>query len=443
MNHDHRTDPKLFYKPDFQCFFLTQMEKTLKIRLMKNIPREVVKRELVKNIQQALGRGKSVLLLGPRQTGKTTLITQEIQPDISYSFARASTRQRYEQNPALLEYELEEQLKAYSKPPLIFIDEVQKIPRVMDIAQHLIDNRLAQFILTGSSARKLKTGKELNLLPGRVVALTLSPFLYNELSEKPSLNDILLYGTLPGIITETDATIRETDLYSYVTTYLEEEIRAEALVRNIGNFSRFLEIAAGEAGKQLNFTRLSQDIGISDTTVANYYQVLEDCLILLRIDPITHSQTKRRLIKSPKYLFFDLGIRRACANEGIRLPQKTLADLFEHYVGNELVYQAHLISPQIKIKYWRDTAGPEIDFILDVAHHYIPVEVKWSERPTIFDAKHIIKFMDEYAGVEQAYVICRTPQAYKITKNIMAIPWQSIAGVFNGLFETSPLSRLS
>lgn len=389
-----------------------------------------IKREIAANLTQALKRQKSVLLLGARQTGKTTLINHQIKPDISHSFARVATRQRYEQNPALLESELEEQIKKYDKPPIIFIDEVQKIPRVMDIAQHLIDDKLAQFILTGSSARKLKTGKELNLLPGRVVALTMSPLLYDELPEpKPALENILLYGMLPGIILEPDMRMKDTDLYSYVTTYLEEEIRAEAMVRNLGSFSRFIEIAAGESGKQLNFTRLSQDIGIADTTIANYYQILEDCLITLRIDPIDHSTTKRRLIKAPKYLFFDMGVRRACANEGVKLSQKMLADLFEQYIGTELVYHGLLASPDIKVKYWRDSAGPEIDYIIDQSHEYTPIEVKWTDKPNLSDAKHIKKFIEEY-HVKQAYIICRTPHRYKIEEKIIALPWQEIGAIF-------------
>lgn len=387
-------------------------------------------RKTASHIIHALDRGKSILLLGARQTGKTTLVNHQIKPDIVYSFARAATRQRYEQNPALLESELEEQIKKYPKAPIIFVDEVQKIPRVMDVAQHLIDSKLAQFILTGSSARKLKTRKDLNLLPGRVVSLTMTPLLYDEFPEpKPTLENILLYGSLPGIILESDPKIRDIDLYSYVTTYLEEEIRAEALVRNIGHFSRFLEIAAGESGKQLNFTRLSQDIGISDTTIANYYQVLEDCLITLRIDPIDYSTTKRRLIKSPKYLFFDLGVRRACANEGVKLSQKILADLFEQYIGIELVYQSHLLSPDIKIKYWRDSAGPEIDYVLDQAHDYTPIEVKWTDKPNLSDARHIKKFMEEHS-VKLAYIICRTPYRYKILENVIALPWQEISSIF-------------
>ncbi len=388
-------------------------------------------RLITTNIKQTLARGKSILLLGPRQTGKTTLIEHEIKPDITYSFAQLTTKQRYEQNPALLEKELEEKINDFPSPPLVFIDEVQKIPAIMDSVQYLIDKKLAQFILSGSSARKLKHGHAVNLLPGRVTAMAMHPLLYQEISPflTPKIEEILLYGTLPNIITEQKSTDKESDLYSYVTTYLEEEIRAEALVRNMGSFSRFLEVAAGESGKQINFTRMSQDIGVADTTLANYYQILEDCLIVLRIDPIIKSTTKRRLIKSPKYLFFDLGVRRACANEGIRLPQKTLGDLFEHYAGIELLYSSQLISPHIKIRYWRDSAGPEIDYVLEIENQYVPIEVKWTDAPDEHDARHLKKFMDEYPNSAVGYIICRTPQRYKVMDNIIAIPWQEISTI--------------
>ncbi len=392
-----------------------------------------VSRIIESNIKTALARGKSVLLLGARQTGKTTVIQTQIKPDLSYSFAKAHTRLRYEANVELFEKELEAKIKTYSQKPLIFIDEVQKIPQVMDIIQVFIDEGAAQFILSGSSARKLKHGKNINLLPGRVVSLSMSPLVYNEMfTINPPLEDILLYGTLPGIISGTDHAYRETDLYSYVTTYLEDEIRAEAAVRNIGHFTRFLEVAAGEAGKVQNFSRISQDIGIAHSTVANYYQLLEDCLIVHRIDPLTESQTKRRLIKSPKYLFFDLGIRRACANEGVRLPQAHLGYLFEHYVGNELISLSQFISPQIKLRHWQDAAGPEVDYVIDYAHHYAPIEVKWTDKPGKSDARHLKKFIEEYP-TQQAYIICRTPQAYQVDDNITAVPWQNIQSILESL----------
>lgn len=390
-------------------------------------------RLIEQSLAHHLERGKSILLLGPRQTGKTTLIEQCIRPDISYSFVQASVRQRYEKNPELLERELQERIQQHTGIPIVFIDEVQKIPRVMDVAQYFIDRKQARFILTGSSARKLRRGSELNLLPGRVVVMTMPPFVYEELpSPAPNLEELLIYGTLPHIVTEEDPRDRETDLYSYVTTYLEQEVRAEALVRNVGNFARFLEIAAGEAGRQLNFTRLSQDIGVADTTIAHYFQILEDCLITLRIDPITNTQTKRRLIKSPKYLFFDLGIRRACAKEGIGLPQRVLTDLFEHFVGNQLVYLSRLYAPNSHIRYWRDVAGPEIDYVIDMADQYIPIEVKWSDKPTLSDARHLMKFIQEYSDhATQAYIVCRTPYRYKLADNVTVISWKEIKSVFD------------
>lgn len=391
---------------------------------------QFIPRMLESNIHNPLNRGKSVLLLGARQTGKTTLITQKLQPDLSYSFAKASTRQRYEADPVLLEKELEQFCKKQTTRPLIFIDEVQKIPRIMDVIQVLIDEHQAQFILSGSSARKLKHGKEINLLPGRIVSLTMTPLLYNEIPiPKPELSELLLYGSLPNIINESNHQNRETDLHSYVPTYLEDEIRAEAAVRNIGSFTRFLEVAAGEAGTTHNFSRISQDIGVSDNTIANYYQLLEDCLITHRIDPIVNHQTKRRLIKSPKYIFFDLGVRRACANEGIRLPQKHLGHLFEHFVGNELYNYIQTLSPQIKLRYWKDSAGPEVDYVLDYAQHYIPIEVKLTDKPGKHDARHLKKFQSIYP-VKKAYIVCQTPHPYLIDKNILALPWQAISEIF-------------
>lgn len=385
-----------------------------------------IRRQIEKNLKQALARGKSVLLLGPRQTGKTTLIEQQIKPDIKLSFAKAATRLRYERNLVLFEQELESKIASVGSKAIIFIDEIQKIPQALDIIQNIVDEQKIRFVLTGSSARKLKHSSHVNLLPGRVVALSMPTLTYDELpNPKPTIEMLLLYGTLPNIYTEQDSQAKEIDLNSYVSTYLEEEIRAEAIVRNVGSFARFLEIAAGESGKQLNFTRISQDVGVADTTIASYYQILEDCLLVYRIDPIIKSSSKRRLLKSPKYLFFDLGIRRACANEGVRLPQQTMAHLFEHYIGTELMRTIQLQLPQAKLRYWRDSAGPEVDFILEINKQYIPIEVKWSDKPNIKDARHIEKFMQEY-NCKQGYIVCRSPNKYRLNDSIRVIPWQDL-----------------
>jgi len=393
---------------------------------MKFIPRLIAK-----PIKDALRRGKSILLLGPRQTGKTTLIESEIKPDLTYTLVSASTRQRYEKNPVLFESELLAEIERFPKPPIIYIDEVQKIPRIMDTVQQIIDKKLAQFILTGSSARKLKHGAEINLLPGRVVSFTMPPFVPEEIrSLDLKLNDFLIYGSLPGIILERDKKSREIDLYSYVTTYLEDEIRSEAAVRNVGSFARFLEIAAAEAGKQINFTRISQDVGVADTTIANYFQILEDCLIATRIDPIFKSASKRKLTKSAKYLFFDLGVRRLAARESVSMPTKILGEWFEHFVGNLLVNYSHLTLNRWQVKYWKDLAGPEIDFVLTSGDELIPIEVKYTDKPNLDDARHLKKFLEEYSAAQHAYVICRVPKRLKLSGNITALPWQDIHTLF-------------
>lgn len=382
-----------------------------------------IRRKIAGNILDVLKRGKSVLLLGARQTGKTTMINKEIVPDIIYSFVDPEVRIRYEKDPALLARELKLALQTWDKPPIIFIDEIQRVPNVTDIAQLLIDQKKAQFILTGSSAHKLKHGASVNLLPGRVVALTMDPLHFDELPKNwKNLNDILLYGTLPFIVLDNNDDNREADLRSYVTTYLEEEIRSEALVRNIGNFSRFLELAASESGHIVNFTKLSQDVGVASTTIIDYYQLLEDCMITLRIDPIIHSTSHRRLIKSPKYLFFDLGVRRACTNEGNQLPEKYLAHLFEQYIGIELIHQIRDL-PSSQLRYWRDSNNVEVDYVLENSGKYTPIEVKWTEEPSIKDARHLLKFLSEYKNTDKGYIICRTPYAVEISENIVALPW--------------------
>ena len=211
---------------------------------------------------------------------------------------------------------------------LVALDEVQRVPELVNVVQDLIDRKVARFILTGSSARKLRRGGGVNLLPGRLVPLRLDPL---SLSERvpPTIEEALVYGSLPGIALAGDDAAREEDLRAYTTLYLEEEVRAEALVRNLGMFARFLQLAALEAGGISHFRGIAQELGVSHTTVAGYYEILEDCLIAERIEALSQSRTRKKLTKSPRYLFFDLGVRRAAADEGPRQPVRVLGAIFE------------------------------------------------------------------------------------------------------------------
>ena len=391
-------------------------------------------RQIEKNIKAALQRKKSILLLGARQTGKTTLLKQ-ISADLYISLAQPTTRQRYEKSLGLLQGEIEA-LKP--KIPLVIIDEVQKIPEIMDLAQDLIDWQKAQFILTGSSVRKLKQPNTVNLLPGRVVALKLSPLTITELpKDKKNLQMLLLYGSLPEIISHQNPQHKNIDLKSYVSIYLEEEIRTEALVRNVGSFARFLELAASESGNIINLRKLSQEVGVAHTTIAAYYQILEDCLIAERIEPLRHTKTRRRLSASPKYLFFDLGIRRLSANEGTQLPAKHMDLLFEQFVGLELTNLINLNHQCCKLYFWRDVSGTEVDWVIDQQGKYIPLEVKLTPKPTLSDAKHLNTFLNEYQNSKIGYIVCTTPRKIKLHAKIYAVPWQDLDELMTELSHLS------
>src|SRR5260363_362919 len=347
--------------------------------------------------------------------------------DCTLSLVQPVVRQRYERNPALLTGELEALAEDQQTRVRVWIDEVQKVPALLDGIQDLIDRQIAQFILTGSSARKLRVGPAANWLPGRVVALRLDPLMWSELSEiRMTLGDLLLYGSLPGIVAVSQPEDKETDLASYVTGYLEEEIRSEALVRNVGQFARFLSLAASESGQIVNLRKLSQEIGVAHTTIAAYYQILGDCLIAERIEALTTGKLRRRLTKAPKYLFFDLGIRRLSAREGRQLPESYWGRLFEQWVGLELIRALRASNSPGKLYYWRDSNGPELDWVLERQGAYIPIEVKWTEKPRLQDAKYLALFKREYPKTERAYLVCRTPTKVKLAEGIYACPWENL-----------------
>jgi predicted AAA+ superfamily ATPase len=389
---------------------------------------DYINRLIQPNIAHAIERGKSILLLGSRQTGKSTLC-EKFNPDLTLSFIQPHLRNQYQQNPSLLTGRIEALAEDLKSKPLIFLDEVQKVPDILDVVQDLIDRGVAQFILSGSSARKLRTGTALNLLPGRVVVFRLDPFLYSEIkASKPELEDLLLYGSLPNTILTKEKQDKELDLHSYVSTYLEEEIRSEALVRKVGLFARFLDLAASESGNVVNFRKLSQEIGVAHTTIATYYQILEDCLIAERIEPLSESKTRRKLTKTPKYIYFDLGVRRICAQEGTQLPQQYKGYLFEQWVGLELKRYCHL-QLTWQLYFWRDPNGPEVDWVLKKEDLYIPIEVKWTDSPSKEDIKHLLLFKMEYPQTEKAYVICRVTEKIKLAPDVYALPWQALESI--------------
>ncbi|MBI2229897.1 MAG: ATP-binding protein [Deltaproteobacteria bacterium] len=311
-------------------------------------------------------------------------------PDLLLNFIRPEVRQRYERRPELLGAEIASHpALPQRKLPLVLLDEVQRVPELVNVVQDLIDRRAAQFLLTGSSARKLRRGRDTNWLTGRLVPLRLDPLTLAERTP-PTLEEALLTGSLPGIVSVDDDAAREQDLRAYSTLYLEEEIRAEALVRNLGQFSRFLQLAALESG------------GISHF---------------------------RGLALEPRYLFFDLGVRRAAAEEGRRLPPRVLGGLFEQFVGLEFIRLGRQAQPEVQVQFWRDPDGPEVDWVLTRENRCLPVEVKWSDAPTAADARHLVTFQSEHRSARHGLVVCRAAKRFQLARGIVALPWHEIPAV--------------
>lgn len=382
-----------------------------------------IQRDITQDFQRVLASETSILLLGPRQAGKTTFLKQ-FTPDLALNLLDPSVRQAYERRPELLKQAILA-LPKQNKKPFVIIDEIQKIPVLMDVAQDCIDAGLAYFILTGSSARKLRR-HSVNFLPGRVVHFYLDPFSMNEY-ESP-LMDSLVYGNLPGIVLEPSLELKERKLDAYGISYLEEEVRAEALVRELSLFSRFLELAASEAGHIVNLTKLSREIGVSHHTINEYYSILTDSFVAYRIDPFLSAKTRRQLVHSPKYLFFDLGLRRLAAREGLNPSQHICGHLFEQWVGLELLKHFHNQIPEPRLFFWRDKTGLEVDYVVEIEKKLIPIEVKWAENIHDTDLKSLKIFMKEYA-CEKGYVICRAPLPMQLTSEITALPWQQLLSI--------------
>lgn len=382
-------------------------------------------RSIKNNLNNVLNYDKSILLFGPRQTGKTSLV-KTLAHDVYINLMDAKTLRKYESEPSALIEEVKVLSRSLAgKKPLIIIDEIQKIPNLTDAVQILIDEKYANFIITGSSARKIK-----NLLPGRVIRFSMTPLSISEQAEQLSLDNALINGALPEILTIDNQQQIDLQLDTYVNVYLEEEIRKEALVRNMGAFNNFLRLACIESGNLVNFSNISQEIGVAHSTVAEYYNILEDCMLVNRIEPLTHSNTRKTLTKAKKYIIFDLGVRRIGAIDPVNPTIKQKAELFEQLIGLELHKLLLELEKRGNILYWRDHSGPEVDYVIEYEGKYLAIEVKWTENPSAKDAKHLKTFSNEYKTTKNNLIICRADLPRQLADNVLAVPWTQLNKIF-------------
>jgi predicted AAA+ superfamily ATPase len=361
---------------------------------------------------------KSVLLLGPRQTGKSTLI-RGLSPDLSINLARESTYLSFASNPR----ELEQQL-AGGAFKTVFIDEVQRLPSVLNTIQAILDEAPGpiKFYLTGSSARKLRRG-EANLLPGRVHTYHLGALVAGELNYAMDTKQALTTGTLPGLWTTEGSQERQKTLRTYAATYLKEEIQAEALSRNIEGFSRFLFVLAAHSGQFLDLAKLASEAAIPRQTAVRYFEVLEDTLILRRCDSFSKS-TRRRLIQSPRFFFFDTGVLNGLL-DNFSVSADRIGMLFEHLVFNQLVDSAASKDMPMRIASYRTEHGAEVDFILELNQEVIAVEVKASQNIGPFDTRGMRSFAEYYRKPHRSYIAYLGSTRKKL-QDVSVVPWQML-----------------
>ena len=339
--------------------------------------------ELIERILDIrLPTGQSAFLWGPRKTGKSTLLKQKFKNSLVYDFLRTDLFFDFSKRPSLLrEQLLAKGDKALNYP--IILDEVQKIPQILDEVHWLIENKGLSFILCGSSARKLKRGSA-NLLGGRAWRYELFPLVSKEL-KNVNLLKILNQGLVPDHYFQNQY---QRSLQAYSQDYLKEEVFAEGLVRNIPAFSRFFESMAYSHGELVNYSNISRDCGVNSKTVREYYQILVDTLIGYLIEPYKKKQNRQVITKSPKFYLFDTGVAGAIMKRQI-IEEKgaEFGKAFEHFILLEIMAYNSYSALDFEISFWRTKTGHEVDFILGNAE--VAIEVKGTDRVDNKDIRSI------------------------------------------------------
>lgn len=380
----------------------------------------------VVNLEKLLSEHQSAFLLGPRGTGKSVLSTQYLSTrkhSYNINLLHLDIYRRYLTDPSLFRREIESKIP--TKGVLaVLIDEVQKLPALLDEVHNLIEShkRRVQFLLTGSSARKLKRGRA-NLLAGRAWKLSLHPLCSLEIDIE--LEKALRYGTLPAIYLEDTAP--ERTLQAYVDVYLREEIMQESLVRKVDNFVRFLDVAAQMNAEPINFSNLAKEAGVAVKTTQEYFSILEDTLIAFRLNGWSHS-LRKQLLQAPKFYFFDCGVINAFQGE-LKSPLKQSSfrygKLFESLVIQEGFRLNDYFEANFSLQYWRTNTNQEVDLILNRGARKKPFAIEIKSKPNVSakDLSGLFAFASDNKGAN-LFCLCQTPEKYVI-EDIPILPWQS------------------
>ena len=359
------------------------------------------------NLQDLLKK-RSHFLFGPRATGKSTLIRKSLPHARIYDLLHAETYRRLLRQPSLLEEETTEQ-------DLIVLDEIQKLPSLLDEVHRLIEKRRQRFLLTGSSARKLRHGGA-NLLAGRAFQAELFPLTCAEINGF----DLNTYLNSTGLPEFYGNDLASEFLQAYVGTYLKEEVQAESLVRNLVGFNRFLEVVALCNGQEINYAAISSECSVPVRTLEGYFSILDDTLVGFRIPAFRHT-TKRKAITRSKYWLFDVGVVNCLARRGTIAPDSELfGHAFEHFIALELRAFLSYNRSNIPLQYWRSTSLHEVDFVLG---NRVALEVKATTQ--VVD-KHLkgLRALAEEGLVKTLGVVSLDPHPRRTADGIHIWPWR-------------------
>lgn len=367
----------------------------------------------------------SAFLFGPRMTGKTTLL-RKVKTDEYFDLLDPELELQYRSRPKLFW----EQVSVLPKGAIIVIDEIQKVTQLLNYVQMGIDQYNHVYFLSGSSARKLKQGGA-NLLGGRALDLKLHPLTFTEIGKFFNLNHALQYGTIPKIcslVVEEKWDLVIGHLRSYITTYIKEEIQAEAITRNLGAFQRFLDIAAQNNAQVIEFANISRECSVPASTVKEYYQILEDTLIGFFLWPFDHSERKK---KRPKSYFFDCGVLRAIQNRLLDPPSpREKGFLFETWFLNELMRMRDYLGKPHKFSFWRKR-NHEIDILISKGQiPLLAIECKSSNIDIPIST--IRCFRERLSGIKLV-VASMNDSRSRIVNNIEVHPWEKVLKIYKEL----------
>jgi predicted AAA+ superfamily ATPase len=370
-----------------------------------------------RRISLDLTNTESAFLWGARQTGKRTLLKSLFPDAIRYDLLLSHEFHRLIQNPGIIREELHSQsITGENQKQPVIIDEIQKVPDLLDEIHWLIENLKIRFILCGSSARKLRRGHS-KLLGGRAVRYEMHPLVYPEIPDF-SLDTALNQGMLPRHYQHSSP---KRLLQSYVGDYLQEEISAEALVRNVQSFSRFLEVAAISNGEIINYENIARECAVSAPTVKEYYQIAVDTLVGSFLPAYTKT-IKRRLIHAPKFYFFDIGVvGELCKRGRIEYGSELFGKAFEHFIYLEILAFNHYSGLYFPLSYWRTASQIEVDFLLGNAE--VALEIKSTNNTNSHHLKGLRSFKEEHPNA-RAILVSHDPNPRTTDDGLEILPWE-------------------